>query len=292
MEFILQPSRSSRFAAALRLAGTLAATSLTVLPAQAQGETPVETPQRLWEVGGVALGISQQAYPGSDQQVNRGLALPYFLYRGRVLRADRDTAGLRALRTERFELDLGVAGAFAARSQEITARQGMPDLGTLVEFGPRLKIQLGQHPGGAQWQLRLPLRGVFDLDQRAASRGLVFEPEIQFQRRSGGPWSYAVSLGAIVADQRLARTFYSVDPAFARPDRPVYTARAGLVAWRLAASTSREIGPDWRVFGYARLNTVQGAANQASPLVRQRGGASVGLGLAYTWLRSARPAQD
>lgn len=64
------------------------------------------------------------------------------------------------------------------------------------------------------------------------------------------------------------------------------------MAWRLAASMSREIGPDWRVFGYARLNTVQGAANEASPLVRQRGGASAGLGLAYTWKRSARPAQD
>ena len=30
----------------------------------------------LWEVGGVVFGVSQNAYPGSDQQVNRALALP------------------------------------------------------------------------------------------------------------------------------------------------------------------------------------------------------------------------
>ena len=44
--------------------------------------------QPLWEVGAVAVGVSQQAYPGAGQTVERGLALPYFIYRGRVLRAD------------------------------------------------------------------------------------------------------------------------------------------------------------------------------------------------------------
>jgi MipA family protein len=51
----------------------------------------------LWELGGFGVATSQQAYPGSDQQINRGLVLPYFVYRGEFLRADRDTAGLRAI---------------------------------------------------------------------------------------------------------------------------------------------------------------------------------------------------
>src|SRR4051812_38195485 len=45
-------------------------------------------PKPLWELGGVALGVSQQAYPGSSRQVHRGLALPFFIYRGPFLRAD------------------------------------------------------------------------------------------------------------------------------------------------------------------------------------------------------------
>ena len=88
----------------------------------------------LWEIGIGAFGISQQAYPGADQQVNRGIALPYALYRGEVLRVDRGGAGLRAVKQPAFEVDIGVSGAFGARSDDIEARRGMPDLGTLVEF--------------------------------------------------------------------------------------------------------------------------------------------------------------
>ena len=81
-------------------------------------------------------------------------------------------------------------------------------------------------------------------------------------------------------------------PAQAIAGRPAYEARAGLVALRLATGVLHELSPDWRVFGFARVDTVQGAANRDSPLVRQTTGATVGLGLSYTWLRSARRAQD
>lgn len=107
----------------------------------AQSESLSTTP--LWELGAFGVGVSQQAYPGSDQQVSRGLVLPYLVYRGRFLRADRETAGLRAIKTPSFELDVGVAGSFGAKSDDIKARSGMPDLGTLVEFGPRLRWNIG-----------------------------------------------------------------------------------------------------------------------------------------------------
>ncbi|MEY3105456.1 MAG: hypothetical protein RJA72_1488, partial [Pseudomonadota bacterium] len=64
-------------------------------------EQPAEqsTANPLWEIGGFALAVSQQAYPGSDQQVDRVLPLPFVIYRGKFLRADRETTGLRAIRT-------------------------------------------------------------------------------------------------------------------------------------------------------------------------------------------------
>ena len=74
------------------VAGCCAVLSTAALAQAADGPGPGP----LWELGGVALGVSQNAYPGSDQQVNRALALPYFIYRGDVFRADRETAGIRA----------------------------------------------------------------------------------------------------------------------------------------------------------------------------------------------------
>lgn len=265
---------------------------LAALLVSSSAHSQASTSLPLWELGAFGVGVSQQAYPGSDEEVNRGLALPYLIYRGRFLRADRETAGLRAIKTQGFELDIGVAGSFGSRSDGVEARRGMPPIGMLAEFGPRVKWNLGEGPGGGRWRLELPLRGVFDLDDRAAHRGMAFEPEIVFQRSVRGGWVYSTSLSAIVADQRLARTFYTVDPAFALPDRPAYAAESGLVAWRLAASFSRKLSRDWRAFGFGRIDSVSGAANENSPLVRRTSGATLGLGLAYTWMRSERSAED
>jgi MipA family protein len=245
----------------------------------------------LWEVGGLAFGVSQQAYPGSDQQVNRAFPLPYLIYRGELLRADREAAGIRALKTDTFELDVGLAGSFGARSGALDARRGMRELGTLVELGPRLKWRLGATPDGGRLTAEFPLRGVFDLSDKFAYRGVSFEPKLVYAHKSG-PWRYGASAGVILGDTRLAQTFYQVNPAEAIAGRPVYTAQSGLVAWRLGGSVSRSLSRDWSLFGFARLDSVAGAANESSPLVRRKTGGSVGLGVSYTWMRSEQRAQD
>ena len=256
--------------------------------AVAQG--PAGSAPPLWELGGVALGVSQSAYPGADQQVNRALALPYFVYRGDVLRADRDTAGIRAMKTETFELDVGFAGAFGAGNETIEARQGMRKLGTLVELGPRLKWDLGAGPAGGRLSAEFPARAVLDLSDKAAHRGWSLEPKLTYSNRTASGWRYSASVSAIVADTRLAQTFYEVRSSEATAARPAYRAEGGLVSWRFGTAFSRSLARDWNLFGFARLETVAGAANESSPLVRRSSGASVGVGVAYTWMRSDRAA--
>lgn len=246
----------------------------------------------LWEIGAVGVTVSQQAYPGASGRVNRGLALPFLIYRGEFLRADRGGAGIRTLKTPTFEVDVGVAGSFGASSDDIAARRGMPDLGTLVEFGPRLKWHLGEGPGKGRFRAEFPLRGVFDLNDRLAHKGMAFEPELIFERRAEGGWSYSTSIGAVWGNKRLADTFYGVAPVYATPGRTAYVADSGLIAWRLSASLSRQLSPDLRLFGFARADSIAGAANVSSPLVQQKTGASVGLGLTYTWKQSESRAAD
>jgi outer membrane protein len=246
----------------------------------------------LWEIGVVGLGMSQQAYPGASQQVGRGLALPYLIYRGRFLRADREGLGIRTLNTPRFEFDIGLAAAFGAPSDEVDARRGMPDLGTLVEFGPRLKWHLNRGSGGSSTRAEFALRGVFDLDDRLSHKGISFEPRLIHEWRGSGGWRYNASVGALLGNRRLADTFYGVAPAYVTATRPAYTAESGLIAWRLGAGVSRELTPHLRIFGFAHLDTVAGAANRDSPLVQQTTGGSVGLGLTYTFARSSTLVLD
>ena len=273
----------------MRHALVLAAVAPIAWQTPALAQDPPRLP--LWELGAFAVGVSQQAYPGADQQVQRGLALPYLVYRGELLRADRGSAALRAIKTSRFELDIGVAGSFGSNADAIEARRGMPDLGTLVEFGPRLKWNLGDALGG-RWRMELPVRGVFDLNDGLARRGVAVEPKLGFERRAKGGWFYSASVSAIIGDRRLGDTFYGVAPRYALTSRPAYSAKSGLIAGRLQAELTYRPTPDWRLFGFGRIDSVSGAANEASPLVRRTSGASVGLGVAYTWRRSERLAAD
>ncbi len=248
-------------------------------------------PLPLWEVGVGGVTGSQQAYPGAAEQTNRTLVLPYAIYRGQFLRTDRGGLGLRAVRTPRFEFDLGVAGSLGSSSARIDARRGMPDLGTLIEAGPRVRWNLTGDEASGGWRLDLPLRAVFDISNGFGRRGLAFEPRLTYSARTDG-WRWSASGGAVLGSRRLADTFYGVAPEFATAERPAYEARGGLITWRLSSSLSRAVTPDLSAFATLRLDTVDGARNVASPLVQDRTGWSAGIGFAYTLKTSQRPAFD
>lgn len=116
-------------------------------PEQAESTNYVEP---LWEAGVLGTGVSQPAYPGAEERANLLLPLPYMIYRGKYLRIDRGTVGVRAIKTPRTELDVGFAASLGSRADNIEVRRGMDDLGILLEFGPRLKINLEDLSEGIQ----------------------------------------------------------------------------------------------------------------------------------------------
>lgn len=266
----------------------LIALSLTATAAAAQEPAEAAAPPRLplWEAGFFGVGGSQQAYPGSKQQVRSGIVLPFLIYRGDWLRSEEGSVGVRALRSATTEIDVGLAGSFGSAPRNNDARRGMPRIGTLAELGPRVKFDLGPAPGGGRWRAALPLRAVLDVDHAFDYRGVAFEPDIGWGRRSSSGWGYGVNLGLMVGSRRLAETFYEVAPEFVTPTRPLYDAKAGLISTRLGINAFRPLSRDWRFFAFARIDTVKGAANRSSPLVDKPTGASVGIGLSWTGWRS------
>jgi MipA family protein len=277
--------RVLRAAAAL----LLAALSLTSPPA-VQAQSARE--ESLWEIGLAGVTASQQAYPGASQQTTRTLVLPFGIYRGKYFRADRDNLGVRTFVTPALEFDLGFGAALGSDSSDIDARRGMPDLGDLIEAGPRLRWHIGTDDKGGRLRADFPLRAVLDLSDRLAYQGLSFEPKLTYERHPGSRWRYATSAGAIFGDARFAGVLYGVDPAYATPERPAYEAQAGLIAWRLSTNATFDLTREIRVFGYVRVDTVAGAANVDSPLVRERTGVSGGVGISYTFRSSQKVAFD
>lgn len=252
-----------------------------------------ESHKRLWEAGVFATGISQPAYPGADDRARLLLALPYMIYRGKYLRIDSETVGVRAIKTQRTELDVGIAGSLGSRAFDIEARQGMDDLGLLVEFGPRLKINLGEvSKGRRSSRIQLAARGVFDVNDHLQYHGISIEPQWLNEFNLADSWHTSASLAAIFGNQQLVDTFYRATAAEATSVRPAYQAKSGLIALRASLFASRMIVKAVWFFSYLKFDSVAGAANYSSPLIRRDSGWSAGIGMAWTLARSELSARE
>jgi MipA family protein len=271
----------------------LAAAVLFSSAAAAGALEPAGTPLPLWEVGVFGGTASTPAYPGSDDRSARTLILPFLIYRGEVLRSDQAGIGARLLHTDLVEFDVGFALSLPARSDDVAARRGMPDLGSLIEFGPRLKVNLAKPGPGSRVRLEAPLRAVIEVKSGLRRQGLAFEPKLVYEIDDWlGAWNLDLSLGIAFGNASLNNYFYQVQPQFATGERPAHQAKSGLMLARAGASAWRKLGPDLRVFGFVRYDNYAQAANRASPLFRQNTGASAGIGLAWTLRRSQTVARE
>ena len=253
---------------------------------------PVERNLPLWELGVGAAAFSTPAYPGADDRSNRGLVLPYVLYRGKVLRADQNGVGARLLNTDKVEFDIGFSGSLPAESDDVEARRGMPDLGTLLEFGPRVRYKFADMGEAGRMRFELPLRAVIEARGGLRRQGWTMEPRLVWEKRGeAARWTMEAQLGAVFGDRRINRYFYEVEPQYATPARAAYHADGGLLLVRTGLFGTWRMNPDLRVFGFVRYESYSGAANQDSPLMKKSTGTSAGVGFAWTFARSAARAK-
>jgi outer membrane scaffolding protein for murein synthesis (MipA/OmpV family) len=254
----------------------------------AEGADAADAPP-LWTAGLFGVAAHHAVYPGAARRTSNATVLPFVTYRGPVMRLEGGTAGLRALRRPRAELDFSAAASFGSDGRDTGAREGMPAIGTLAEIGPSLRINLGELPEDGQrppLRLDLPLRAVFDADRDFRYVGASFEPRLTWRLADWGAWGPSVYAAALFGNRGLNALYYEVSPVYATPSRPVYGARPGLVATRVGASLSGPLGENLRLGLHLALETVRGAANDGSPLVDRMVDPTAAITLTWTALRS------
>lgn len=269
---------------ASRAEGTAAGVTEVAATEEAQpaaGTPPVKYLKPLWELGLGASVVRLPDYRGSNQSRTYLLPLPYIVYRGTWLKSDRDGTRAMLFDSPRVKLDVSFGAAAPARGDN-AAREGMPDLPGNLEVGPSLNITLDQEVR-KRWtlDLRLPLRGVVTLESSPRDAGATFSPNLNFDLKDPAHgWNIGLLTGPLFANRRYHEQYYQVDPAHARPDRPAYQTRGGYAGWQTIASTSKRFGHVW--FGaFARLENLNGAVYQDSPLVKRNSALTVGFGVSW-----------
>jgi MipA family protein len=264
-----------------------AAACLLLAPARAPAD---QLP--LWELGAGVSVLDFPDYRGSDQRSTLALPFPYLIYRGEVLRLDRE--GLRGLlfESERVELDISANATIPVDSDDNQARNGMDDLDPTFEIGPSLNFTLlGRRSETAEVQLRLPVRAVVATNfSHARSAGFVFEPGLNLDvrlRKAGMGWRAGIGAGPVFASDRYAQYFYSVPAADATPLRPQFSASGGYAGTQLSASVTWRGRSLW-AGAFIRQDWLSGASFDDSPLFESDRAFAAGVGVAYVFARSSR----
>jgi outer membrane protein len=243
----------------------------------------------LLELGLGAGAIAFEDYRGSATVHAYPLPIPYVIYRGDFLKADRD--GVRGTLFNQDWVELNLSGNATTPVKNDRARSGMPDLQSTVELGPALNFHLLRlEDSHVKFDLRMPLRTAITVESSPKYIGWTFTP--QFALDVVDPlgyegWNAGFLLGPLFADHRYHDYFYSVAPRYALVSRPQYQAGGGYAGSQALTALSKRFAKYW-VGAYVRYDTLSGAAFENSPLVQRNSYWSAGFGFAWMLHRSAQ----
>jgi len=245
----------------------------------------------LWELGlGVGAALLPD-YAGSDESRVYPGPVPYVVYRGKFLKADRDGVRTRLFNRSYAELSVSAGGSLPVNSDDNNARQGLADLKPTFELGPALDLHLWRSKNEKiKLDLDIPVRLPVTIESSPRSIGVVVAPRLSldvadFAGFEG--WDFGASIGPNFADKKYHDYFYTVAPRFATADRPAFDAGGGYSSTAILTAVAKRF-PSYWVGAFLRYETLTGATYEDSPLVKRHSAVVAGIGIAWIIGRSKR----
>ncbi|MFH0783984.1 MAG: MipA/OmpV family protein [Pseudomonadota bacterium] len=268
------------------LAGLLTASFWLSGPCAALSAVPERVELPLYEYGILGLGVYFPHYTGSDEYQTYAFPFPYFVYRGEIVKADRE--GIRGIfwRYKQLETDISMAGNTPVSDNK--ARSGMEDLAAIGEVGPALNYYFFDYGERDSFFFQVTLRAVFSVDFDGGldigHEGYVSDLSLNFRdsrifREQN--IRFQASTGVRFADAAMNEYFYEVSPAEATPTREAYAVEGGYGGLQVSGSITKELTPSFWLSTYGRWVNIDGAVFADSPLVSTHNNYIVGAMLVW-----------
>jgi outer membrane protein len=240
-----------------------------------------ETAEKKWELGVGLASLTLADYRGSKEYSTYALPIPYIVYRGKYIKADRRGVRGEIIQSDRVNLDISLNASLINNTEENDLRHGMPELDPTFEVGPALNLRLSGHSLDDGWSAYMPARAViaFNTDKSSMTYiGWLLHPQLIYRNPLPEQWQVNYSFGLFYGDRDYHDYYYSVAPRYATADRPAYRATAGNSGLSTQVSLTHRAGNIW-YGGYIRYDNLQTAAFADSPLLETDHYFAVGLGI-------------
>jgi outer membrane scaffolding protein for murein synthesis (MipA/OmpV family) len=245
----------------------------------------------LWELGAGVGVIDLPDYRGSDESHTYVLPVPYIVYRGEHVKADRNGVRGMLYNTDTVDLNVSIGGTVPVHSKDNAARRGMADLKPAIEVGPTANFTLWRaQDRKTKLEFRAPLRTSITVESSPKNIGWVFAPSLNFDMKDPAGmtgWNLGFLAGPIFNDRKYNDHFYSVSAADATPTRPAYQAKGGFAGSQATMAVSKRF-PHYWVGAYTRYDSLAGAVFKDSPLVKRQNNVTAGFAVAWVITQSGQ----
>ena len=224
---------------------------------------------------GAGLGVaSLPHYPGSDENDDYFLPLPYIDFRSDRLSVNDKGLHAELINNNIIQLDFDITGSFPVSSDDNTARNGMPDLGFFVEIGPEVSLRLIEKQD-YYISFDVPIRASFEFlgedeafdDKFVQDAGYLLEPRLHYEAQNENI-NFDFDFGIIWASEDYQSKFFSVNQEFVTTDRAFYKSRSGLLGYRLSSTVKYE-KDNWLILSYVKFIDLSQGKNEQSPLIKK-----------------------
>jgi outer membrane protein len=244
-----------------------------------------EITEKKWELGLGVGAVSGPDYRGSNEHRNFISPIPYIVYRGKIIRSDRDGIRGSFLRSDRYEFTFSASAAITPDTDKNRLREDMPDLGSTLELGPSLNINVTGSDFSQGWHLQVPWRAVFSIGaDESGYIGSVFQPQFVY-RRTFSDWTFNYRIGVMFASDDYHDYYYNVAQEYATATRTYFNADGGYSGWNNQLALSRRFnhnGIKTRLALFVRYDNIGGTDFIKSSLVTTDH--SYRSGLAFIWV--------
>ena len=158
----------------------------------------------LWEVGIGTGVIAFNDYRGANAAHVWPVPIPYFVFRGDILKVDREGLRGKLFRQDRVELNLSIDATTPVRND--SARAGMPDLRSTLQVGPELDLHLWRSADRrVKLDLRAPVSAAVTIASDPERVGTIYDAHLaldiaQFRGEYG--WKLGLLAGPLWANRR------------------------------------------------------------------------------------------